>query len=321
MTQPAMTPEQQPSKRRFRLPGWLQNTLWVLLTIGLIALIEYIVGWRKIIAAWSVIPLDVILVSIGMTLLSYLARAGRLYSHFRHEMQGRFTLSLRVILHHNLFANVLPMKAGEFSFPILLQRHFSISPARSTGALLSFRILDLGVLALIGLVSMVMGYRVMEHMGILIFLLVLIPLIGWLLLKSLHLAANNWPRLKNISQQLIAGLPKQPHEFMRLTGWTLMIWSIKLAGFAWILRSLAETSFWTAMLAALAGDLASTIPVHTPAAFGSFEGGVLAVLLPAGVNQATALSAAVNLHLFLLGVSCASAAFALLLGRKANVTR
>jgi uncharacterized membrane protein YbhN (UPF0104 family) len=318
---PSMEPEQNPKSRRLRIPAWLLNGFWALLTIGLIFLIEYVVGWGRILAAWSVIPYDVILVSVGMTLLSYLSRAGRLYSHFPSEMKGQFGRCLRVVLHHNLFTNVLPMRAGEFSFPILLQRHFKISAARSTGALFSFRILDLGVLALIGLLSMVLGYRVIENISILILLVVLIPLSAWLLLKSLHLVANSWPRLTNISQQLISGLPKQPHEFVRLTAWTLLLWSIKLAGFAWILRTLAETPFWTAMLASLAGDLASNIPVHTPAAFGSFEGGVLAVLLPAGVSHETALAAAVNLHLFLLGVSCVSAAFALLLGRDSHDAR
>ena len=306
---------------RFQLPPWLNNAFWVFITLALMVLIEYIVGWYRIFDAWSAIPYDVILVSTCFTLLSYLARAGRLYSHFRAEMDGRFGLCLRVMLHHNLFTNVLPMRSGEFSFPILLQRHFNIGSARSAGALLSFRILDLGVLALIGLICMMIGYPVIDQIGILIFLLILIPIISWLLLKSLHITANSWPRLRSISLQLISGLPKEPGDFARLTAWTLLTWSIKLAGFAWILRALAGTEFWTAMLASLAGDLASTIPVHTPAAFGSFEGGVLAILLPKGIAHETALSAAVNLHLFLLGISCSAAGFALLLGRSNNEPR
>ncbi|MBA1333058.1 hypothetical protein QQ73_19015 [Candidatus Endoriftia persephone str. Guaymas] len=58
------------------------------------------------------------------------------------------------------------------------------------------------------------------------------------------------------------------------------------------------------------------LPMQGFAAAGTFEAGVMAVLVPTGTGAEQALSAAINLHLFLLGLSLLSGALALLLGRE-----
>ncbi|MGB2680474.1 MAG: UPF0104 family protein, partial [Candidatus Competibacter sp.] len=60
-------------------------------------------------------------------------------------------------------------------------------------------------------------------------------------------------------------------------------------------------------------DLTSVLPVHGIAGAGTYEAGVVAALIPFGIEAKVALAAAVNLHLFVLGLSAAGGALALLL--------
>ncbi|MET0043897.1 MAG: UPF0104 family protein, partial [Candidatus Thiodiazotropha sp. 6PLUC3] len=75
------------------------------------------------------------------------------------------------------------------------------------------------------------------------------------------------------------------------------------------------------LASAVSGELASGIPLYTPAAIGTFEGGIAAVLLPAGIDQTSAITAAVNFHLFLLITTSLSAGLGLLIGNRKNVAR
>ncbi|MBW2587693.1 MAG: UPF0104 family protein, partial [Deltaproteobacteria bacterium] len=49
---------------------------------------------------------------------------------------------------------------------------------------------------------------------------------------------------------------------------------------------------------------------------GTYEAGIVAVLVPFGIAARSALNAAVNAHLFVLGAALASAALALLIPRQ-----
>jgi len=55
------------------------------------------------------------------------------------------------------------------------------------------------------------------------------------------------------------------------------------------------------------------LPLHGIAGAGTYEAGIVAALLPFGVDTETAVSAAVNVHLFLLGVTLLGGALSLLL--------
>ena len=51
------------------------------------------------------------------------------------------------------------------------------------------------------------------------------------------------------------------------------------------------------------GDLTSILPFHGLAGAGTYEAGVVAGLAPYGLSPETALSLAINLHLFILASS------------------
>ena len=54
---------------------------------------------------------------------------------------------------HNLFNNLLPMRAGEASFPVLMRRYFDVPLARSLAALLWFRLMDVHALAAVAMLA------------------------------------------------------------------------------------------------------------------------------------------------------------------------
>ncbi len=61
-----------------------------------------------------------------------------------------------MVLLHNLFNNLLPMRAGELSLPLLMKRYFGVRRAETVGALLWFRFLDLLTLSLIGVAALLL---------------------------------------------------------------------------------------------------------------------------------------------------------------------
>jgi uncharacterized membrane protein YbhN (UPF0104 family) len=63
----------------------------------------------------------------------------------------------------------------------------------------------------------------------------------------------------------------------------------------------------------MGAELSSVLPFHGIAGSGSYELAVVAALLPAGIDASRALAGAVNLHLFLLGVTLILGALAFFL--------
>ncbi len=90
-------------------------------------------------------------------------------------------------------------------------------------------------------------------------------------------------------------------------------WILKLAAFTAVVLHFAAIDTWQAVLGTIGTELSSVLPVHGVAGSGSYELAMAAVLLPLGLNMATALKAAVNLHLYLLGANLLLGLGALLL--------
>ena len=111
----------------------------------------------------------------------------------------------------------------------------------------------------------------------------------------------------------VAGLPTTPALFWATWGWTAVNWGVKLLVFAWILRAFAPMTLGAAFLGSVTGELSSVLPFHGLAGAGTYEAGIMAGLLPLGIDLESALRGAVNLHLFVLGASVLSGLLALVL--------
>lgn len=288
---------------------------WILgfgLFLALISIIQVSVGWRVLLQPWREIPPAGLLGALSLVVASYGLRAIRVHQYFLPDTSGKFLRSFRLILLHNLFNNLFPMRSGEASFPILMQRDFKVPFSRSIPGLLYLRFLDLHLLLLLGTVVLLWGD---SPLGLLPALL-LAPL------PIALFATQGWlrPRLEKMGGRPgriltsgVAGLPATPALFWATWSWTAVNWGVKLLVFAWILRSFAPMNLGVAFLGSVTGELSSVLPFHGLAGAGTYEAGILAGLLPLGIDLESALRGAVNLHLFVLGVSILSGLLALVL--------
>lgn len=134
------------TRRGMMVLGWLAV---ILLVTGVVAW----VGPQRLVAPWLAIDPAELLVALLLMLASYVVRTLRVTRYFRARLTGHFWPTLRLSSWHNLMNNLLPMRSGEVSFPLLMRRYYGLSPMQSVPVLLWFRLLDLQVVVLIGLLA------------------------------------------------------------------------------------------------------------------------------------------------------------------------
>jgi uncharacterized membrane protein YbhN (UPF0104 family) len=300
-------------------PGLDRRTLlgWVLgvgFFLGLIAFLQASVGWRVLLGPWKQLSPGRVIGALGLVVASYGIRAIRVHRYFHPDTTGGFSGSFRLILLHNLFNNILPMRTGEASFPILMARTFQVPLSRSIAGLFYLRFLDLHLLMILGAVVLLSGRGPTGWLlaaGITPLPLFLFAAQGRL---ESRLSDSPGPLGKFLAKG-IRGFPSTPTLFWVTWGWTVVNWSVKLSVFAWILQTFSPMPSSTAFLGSVTGELSSVLPFHGLAGAGTYEAGVMAGLLPLGIPLDSALTGAVNLHLFVLGVSLLSGVMALALPR------
>jgi uncharacterized membrane protein YbhN (UPF0104 family) len=278
----------------------------VIIFLLFVFFIEKYLGWLELLQPWSRLPVMAILVSVSVIFFSYWLRAFRLYDYFRDQKQVKISATYKIMLLHNFFNNFVPMRAGEASFPILMQRYFDISLVKSGPALLWFRILDLHTLLVLGLV--VFGHY---YFGLTVTILLAIPLLfvpvllntfGKALLILLHRRLDK-KMFTRLVITVLENFPNDPSQFYRSWFWTVTNWLVKISVFSWVLIQFIDIEYINAWVGVIAGDLTSVLPVHGFAGAGTYEAGVVAALLPFGVDATSGLRGAVNLHLFMLGAT------------------
>lgn len=284
-----------------QLQSW---KFWVgcLLLIGLILLVEKQYGWLNLLASWKAIPPSSLALALLLMLASYLLRALRFYDFFHQQTKGRGFTLIRITVIHNFLNNMLPMRTGEVSFPVLMKQHFNIAITHSAPALLWLRLLDLYVLLALSFVSLqsLLPWGTEVRLAIALTLL-LLPVVCYALqglIKSL--LTSNRSKISATLLNMMTELPSSVFTFIRAIFWTLLNWALKIAIYAWLLKEFTGLSFVQAWSGATTGELSSVLPIHGVAGAGTYEAGVLAGLLPWGLDEYIALAAAVNLHLFVL---------------------
>lgn len=323
MNSPQATPTTAPRSRLKLVLTWVVGfglLGWLLLHVPLAQAKEALM--RPPASIWGV--------TIGGLLLSYGLRGARLQVVLdldNHQAPPRRWLglrtdALRVILMHNAAINLLPMRAGELSFPWLASRELGYPVARAVACLLWMRLQDITVLVGLGIVLWPGLASVWRVAG-----LAAIVLGWWLMLAGLR----SWDRQHPIDASVPAGflgrwLNKLRHALLesahhRIAAWllTLSNWVIKLAAGAFLLSAIANVRVPVAWAGALGGELAAIVPLQGPAGFGNYEAGVwagMATNLGTGSPLlAQAIPAAIALHLCFLVCAVVAGVVALLLTR------
>lgn len=221
--------------------------------------------------------------------------------------------ALRVILMHNAAVNLLPMRAGELSFPWLAAKHLGMPLDASVASLLWMRLQDLAVLLALGLL-MWPGLDLWWRLAGLALLV-----IGWhagiWLLRGLHgrlPASSPSAQAPSTLARLIGRFHTamlDPHHH-RWSAWALTWanWTTKLAAGACLLAALTQHPWREGWAGALGGELAAVVPIQGPAGFGTYEAGVWAAYalhttLHTGAgtaNTSAIVPAALALHLCFL---------------------
>jgi uncharacterized membrane protein YbhN (UPF0104 family) len=293
---------------------WRPVFAW--LVFGLyVGLIEYWLGWAQLLAPWLELGLGAVVTALLLFLLTYAVRAHRLFDYFRASMQGRWLLGLRLMVYHNALNSLLPMRSGELSFPLLMKRYFAVDYARSLPALLWFRLLDLHTVVLIGGIMLLGNRWHWAATSMLALLWLALPYMAFTSRGALRATVAKVPirKVSAILVKALDGLPRTQRTFWRSWLLTWLNWLVKLVVLAWVLTQFVDVGSSAALLAAIGGELTSVLPFHAPGGVGTYEAGIVAVLVPFGIAAKPALNAAVNAHLFVLGSALASAALALLI--------
>ena len=121
---------------------------------------QWIWGWPSILAGWREVGFGTILAALTLLVATYFVRAHRMHDYFPRETAGRFLRLFRVTQVHNILNIMLPFRAGETSFPLLMRSEFGVPLAHGTSALLVLRLLDLHALLAAAGVGLIMetGY-------------------------------------------------------------------------------------------------------------------------------------------------------------------
>lgn len=261
-------------------------------------------------AALAALPAPALLLLVSGLAATYLLRALRVYHEFGEVTRGRFGDCLRLVLTHNALVNLLPMRAGELSFPLLLNRRFGLPLARAAGSLLWLRVQDAVILAALAVLCWPRLSPVLRAAGVAALATggaLLPPVAQWLLAR---VAPGRFDAAR-------AALAESANHARIGWLWTLANWCVKLAVLSQVLALLFVSPLASPLEAGVAGavggELAAVLPVQGVAAIGSYEAGVAAALSVAGVVWSDGLKAAFSLHLLTLATALAAAGLALAL--------
>lgn len=304
------------------------NLLWqnriTLLTVVVIALyalfIQWIWGWASILSGWQAVGLPTILLALALLIGTYFIRTHRMHDYFPRETGGQFLRLFRVTQVHNLFNIMLPFRAGETSFPILMRSEFGVPLAHGTAALLVLRLLDLHALLAAAGLGLVAGSSRPYLAGVLWALFLLLPLLFFPFKRPLMQALRGRlsGKLARIADEIDDGLPADIAAFIRAWLLTVLNWGIKVLVLAWILGLMGVLPLAATFGGALGGELSSVLPLHAPAGVGTYPAGIAAGATAFGSARDAATldllaKASINTHLLMIVSALVGAGLALLL--------
>lgn len=282
------------------------------LTLAVVAIVHFFIGWQTLIEPWYSLSLTQIISAIGLLFMTYVLRAIRITQFFKLTHPREFLTAARIMILHNFWNNLLPMRSGEASFPLLMKTDLAIPVSQSLPALFWFRLLDLQVILLIGLMAF-------SSLWIDSIWLIALALLGIFAPFIAYFANQNYlkPKLANHSSGLLFklsnGMPSHLSQVFWSWVWTLVNWSVKIAVLVWVFTWLFDAPIAKLTTGVLGGELSSVLPIHGVGGFGSYEAGIMLGFMDFDTNQTQLLAAAVNIHLILLGSSIIAALFALLI--------
>ncbi|OAP40701.1 hypothetical protein AU381_02035 [Sinorhizobium glycinis] len=307
--------------------AWLARNRMALISVAAIAayalFVEWVWGWLVLSRQWVEVGFSSALTALGLLIATYFVRCYRIYDYFPEQTAGQFLLLFRVTQVHNLLNIMLPFRAGETSFPLLMRAEFGVPLLRGTSALLVMRLLDLHALLTVAAIGLVIG-RSNQTLAWLLWSMALLSPLAFFLLKAriLRLARRVAPaRFMHHVDEFEAGLPEHVPAFLRALAMTMLNWGVKVAVLAWVLAIMGVAPLAASFGGALGGELSSVLPVHAPAGVGTYAAAIVAGAVSFGAAGGQAAlemlgRASVNAHLLIIVSAVAGTLLSLALRAK-----
>lgn len=272
--------------------------------------------WRQL---ETISPVAWLLAVIGLG-ASYCFRATRLYAEW-HPLNGvGWQECLRVAVFHTVAINLLPMRSGEASYPLMLKHRWKVPLLRASLSLLWMRTQDISVVAVFTLFAFMPGPWPTKLLATTMVVLV-VALGGKLLLPRMRVSFVGWPtarrdtsgsrlRWRDFAGKL-ASASVESRGGGRAWGCCVTAWVLKFSTLMALFSQLAGLPLAAALCGVLGGEFASALPVQPAMGAGTYEAGVLfgaaAGRADAMPDNATLISAAIAMHVFMLSMSAATA--------------
>lgn len=292
-----------------RRPWIIRNRIGLMTAAVVIAygaFLQWAFGWSALVAQFGEIGAGPLSLALTLLVATYVVRGWRIRDYFPTETRGAFRRLLRLTLVHNLLNIMLPMRAGETSFPLLMRAEFGMPLARATAALLVMRLLDLHALLAAAGLGLVIGAE-RAAWGLALWLVFLVaPLPAFALKRPIFALAARLPnRLQALVGELERGMPVDLTAFFRAWLATVVNWGVKVVVLAWVLTLMGVYPLSASFGGALGGELSSVLPVHAPGGVGTYPAGIVAGGLSFGAEPSADFlailgKAAVNAHLLIL---------------------
>ena len=239
-------------------------------------------------------------------LAGHAMRALRLQHEWRHIRRVPWLQCLRIVLVHNAWVLMLPLRSGEAAYLWAVRQQWGVDWRAAGLALLRWRLQDVAVL-------LVLAAALLAPIQLSLRLLLAAAVAATLgaLLRPL------WSRLSARAGGP-AGLPSGRGPWSGV-GASAANWSLKVLSNGALLAALAGLSAETGLRAALGGELAGVQPFQPPAGLGTYEGGIwLAARLPDAMSSRV-VAAALAVHAFSLAIALGAAALVQLLGTQVTI--
>lgn len=303
----------------------LRVLLAAAITAALAALIAWAVPLRDVLRAFE--PFDPVWLPalLASYALTFPCRAARFRALGVPLGIGDLTA---VAFVHQFMNRVLPLRAGELAFPVLVKRLCGRSMVEGVTLVALGHLLDLALIALAFLAGLLALPQTREAVGPLGTTLVAaaLPLLiaGYLLLPSLggRLArrlAERWraarprwsARMERAAETLAAVRVVSRRAFASATLWTLLLWATTFAS-CWVTMAAMGMPVGPAavVVGSTAAILASVIPIGGIGSFGTLEGGWAAGFVLVGVAPPEAVASALVLSGATFGLAAVGAGFA-----------
>ena len=277
------------------------------LAAALLWTVELIVGWRSVWQSLGSAPLAVVLQCGGLFALSHLLRAWRIYFFKAGALGVGFGLTLKLGLLHQTFNNLLPMRLGEASYPLMMRRYADISLVDATMDLIWLRLLDL--LVMVGIAILFLLGFVNGSLAMLV--AALFMLTGCFLLAMVA-DKNTWQTESDEPKDVIrSGVrafsqrgPSSGASVWLLFTATATAWALKIFALLLFATVTSDLHWLTVWGGVIAGEASSLLPVHGIAGAGTYEAAFVAGAYVGGESLEQMLLTAVNLHIFILSLTC-----------------